>query len=170
MYPNQWDNYWAPVEFVHGTNYSSLLSFLINGAKLKKSERTKKEFQGAWVAQQNGFDTCSWYAGPELAWRDEVGSILVQAFVVGRTIDLRTPKGDKWYRVITTPEGHECTHVVLRVWNDSEGRRHDHVQMTAKGFQKSLSGYHFRPPGGLSDTASFSFAESFASSLADACV
>jgi hypothetical protein len=164
-----WPNFrWDPQEFVHGIQYSALLSLLIDGAKLKRSRRTKKHFKGAWVAKKDDFQTCDQYAAPELALCDAKGPLLVQTFVLGRTLDLRTPVGDKWYRCITSPEGHECTHVVVRVWNASEGRRHDPVQMTKATFQDSLSGYHFRPPGGLNDEQWHSFATSFKESLASA--
>jgi hypothetical protein len=65
----------------------------------------------------------------------------MQAFLIGQTWVLKTPKHHKTYRCIQTREGHVCTHVLMRIWPNDE-------QQNLK-----LSRYHFQPPGGLGEDA-----------------
>ncbi|CAK0879908.1 unnamed protein product [Prorocentrum cordatum] len=155
-------NQGTPQGFVHGLNYpmgtaadSSLLPLLIGGARLASSSRTKAGLAGAWVAKEGDFATCDAYAGPEVAMVDDDGPLWVQAFVVGRTWDLKTPARHKTYRCIRTQEGHVCTHALLRVWPDG----------SSENLGDRLGAYHYRPPGGLPDTDTEQFAGSMRSSL-----
>ena len=135
---------------------SSLLPLLTGGARLASSSRTKASLVGAWVAKEGDFVTCDAYAGPEVAMVDDDGALWVQAFVIGKTWDLKTPAGHKTYRCIRTEEGHVCTHALLRLWPDSSD----------ENLGTRLRKYHFRPPGGLPDVDTEQFAERMRSSLA----
>ncbi|CAK0852268.1 unnamed protein product [Prorocentrum cordatum] len=138
---------------------SSLLALLINGARLVSSSRTKASLAGAWVAKESDFATCDAYAGPEIAMVDDDGPLWVQAFVIGKTWDLKTPAGHKTYRCIRTEEGHVCTHALLRIWPDSSNGN----------LGARLREYHYRPPGGLPDMDTEQFAQDMRSSLVARC-
>ena len=139
--------------------------------RASKSRRTKQDFQGAWCAKQDDFDTCHGYAGPELAIITSTGPLWVQAFVVGLTWDLKSRSGGKSYRCIRTKDGHICTHVVFRAWNthSEPGTPIGHSEPgTPKELQRRFTDFRLRPPLGLSDSATQKFQQGFVQSLVGA--
>jgi len=118
------------VGFVHGTHLSTILSILMDDGRLSVARRPKDHLVGAWVAEESDFNTCYDYAGPE-----QICGVFVQAFLVGKTFDLKVPKGKTTYRCMRSKESHVCTHVLIG--------RVDLPRGTA------MDGFHFRPIGGM---------------------
>ena len=147
MYVNQT----APVGFTHGLNFSQVLSVLLDGARLSRSVRTKNGLKGAWVAKEDDFETCDPYAGPERLLGDH--GPWIQAFFVGQTWDLRSPRNHPRYRCITTRNGHMCTHFLLHIWPNNEEEN------------KKLDAYHYRPLGGLNEEQTEAFRQNLVANI-----
>ena len=131
----------SPVVFTHGANASTILAVLTNDGRLSKAVRPKDKLSGAWVGRADDFITCEPYAGPE-----RFNGIWLQTFLVGLTLDLMEPNKStksneihdaRAYRCIRTLPGHVCTHVLCRVWPNSELET------------LRVQDYHYRPPFGV---------------------
>ena len=101
---------------------------------------------GAFGASEEDFETCAPYAGPEKPLGND--GPWLQAIIVGKTWDLKSVPGNKHFKCLRTRSGHECTHVLMRIWPN---RLEENLK---------LCYYNFPPPCGMDPDATESWARS----------